>query len=118
MGRTVVVLDYGGTLDRLGDPVAFVKSLRERGFFTILYTGHGEGHIRGAFPGLIEEFCLRVPKPQGSPQDWLPDPLLRTLFVDDDALAGAMIRDWVELKHYPWEFIPASDIETLRKRDP
>ena len=47
----VYVLDWQGTLNRLEDPVAFIRALNERGDYTVMYSGLSGsmgGHLQRA----------------------------------------------------------------------
>lgn len=54
MTPTLLLLDYGGTLDRHPDPTAFVRALRARGYVVALHTGSVLSAIHARHPDLIE----------------------------------------------------------------
>lgn len=109
------IFDFGGTLDRLPDPVGFLKALRvkhpEAKIF--LYTGTQVSAIDAAYPGLLGLVDAWVAKPE------VLKPLLRTLgfpltsvvYSDDDAfLSKAMVRMF---RPVPCELVLPQDLLRL-----
>ncbi len=62
---TLYIFDYGGTLTRLPEPVAFLKALRahDPDAHIILFTGTPAHDIHQESPGLLEEIEALWPKP-------------------------------------------------------
>lgn len=109
------IFDFGGTLDRLPDPVGFLKALRVKhpGSKIFLYTGTQVSDIKAMCPGIMELVDAWVAKPEvvkimlGT----LGFPLTSVVYSDDDFLLGkAVVRMY---RPVPCEIVHPQDLLRL-----
>lgn len=85
-----IILDWGGTLNSLRDPVAFLVSLRERhpDSLLILYAGTRLRDIEAECPGAVQLFDIYIEKPLliGETLAGLGRPPLESASIADDDL--------------------------------
>ena len=114
--RHAVVLDYRGTLDMLADPKAFVQALKDKGYFTVLFTGSSNSTIDAAFPGLLESFDSVYSKFTffyDLTYDLAREGIKSGVLVDDEAFMKSPIEDKARVeKSWRWRFVQAERICT------
>lgn len=116
----LIFLDYGGTLECLPDPVAFVYGLKAQGDMPILFTGSPLDVIQKAHPGLTEavDHIVRKASIHGDQYVEFAPEAKELVFVDNEPWYLSWVADIDQYdEDRTWRVVPADQAHTLLGRD-
>ena len=116
----LLLIDYGGTLTRLKDPVGFINALKAQGDYVVMHTGNDIAMMR-KFKDSDDMMraCNRViSKGAGSIEllvSRVPEGITEAVIVDDESLweSTAETFDVVKAHGWSWRYVYAGNIESL-----